>query len=59
MFFAGLRRRHTADYFRFVVKRLLAVERSLFAGESLNDDFGVGRQLEVLASGLIRIETNA
>lgn len=55
---AGLLWRHTTDDFRVVVERLFRMERALFAGETLHNDFCVGVQLQVAARRFVRAEAN-
>lgn len=56
---AGLFRRHAADNLGAIVQRLLAMERALFAGEALHDDFGVGGQAQVLPGRLVQVWIDA
>lgn len=44
MLCAGLLWRNATDDFRIVVERLFRMERALFAGETLHNDFRVGIQ---------------
>lgn len=53
MSLSALARRHTTDHFRAVLNGLLAVEGSLFTGESLADDSGVSSQDQVLAGRIV------
>lgn len=52
-------RADTADHPCSIFDGLLRVEGSLFAGESLANDFGVFRESQVLSRGFIASETNA
>lgn len=49
-----LSRRHSANHFSSVFDGLFAVERALFAGESLADDARLPGQDEVLAGRIVR-----
>lgn len=59
MLLSGLFRRHAADNLRAIVQRLFAMERSLFAGEALYNDFGVGCQAQILPGRLIKVWIDA
>lgn len=51
---SSLARRHSANHFSSVLDRLFAVERALFASESLADDARLPGEDEVLTGRIVR-----
>lgn len=53
---ASFVRRYTTDDFGAIIQGLLAVERALFAGETLHNHLGVTVQFQILSRRFVGIE---